>query len=634
MRRFPKRCSARPHFEQLEDRNLMSIFGVPWPTGSLTLSFEPDGTSINGTGSNLYSSLNRSMPTGAWQYQILEAFQTWAVQTNLNIGLVSDGGQANGVAGGPTGDPRFGDIRVGGLAQPTATGLIETSPFSVLNGTWAGDSIVNTSDAFSIGGTSSSYDLFSAYLHDAGIALGLGNSPNMSSAMYEEYEGTRTGLSDEDIGNIQALYGAPQADPNNNSLNQATPLNVGQGVQTSGDISTLQDTDFYQLNGLQAGSNVAIRLQTQGISLFDGQVSIFRNGHQIASMSPNSIDQNIKFMIPNVDGNSTYTIEVQSAVQNVFGMGSYQLVVKPATSADPTGDAALPVVDNHTNDRFSTATKLSSQPVATASGYNYSYSATLSPHDLDFYQIPSAQNRGSVMTVMVWTQSSTRVDPTATIYDASFNPVPAQILLNQKGEYVLQFTGDTSPTYYVEVQAANPGGGHATGAYYLGVQFNDNAVDLNTTPAYSMTAANDTTSAEIVVADTRLIYFADTVTGSTSTDAARMTIFNQKGKSLASVTASTGDTATVSLLLTPGTYYVGFGGGQTTGNALSNAGISFTLSTLIVSDPIDPDPGDPIGGEGGSSGTSSGGAGGSTTVPVSPFDIVPAPLPPLPPPMD
>ena len=633
MRRFPKRRASRPCFEQLEDRNVMSIFGVPWPTGNLSLSFEPDGTSINGTGSNLFSGLNASMPTGAWQYQILEAFQTWAVQTNLNIGLVPDGGQANGVPGGPTGDPRFGDIRIGGLVQPTATGLIETAPFSVLNGTWAGDSFVNTSDAFSIGGTSSSYDLFTAYLHDAGIALGLGNSPNMSSAMYEEYEGPRTGLSAEDIGNIQALYGAPLADPNNNSLSQATSLNIGQGIQTSGDISSLQDSDFYQLSGLQAGSSVAIRLQTQGISLFEGRITLFQNGRQIASMAPNSINQNIKFMIPWVDGNSTYTIEVQSGVQNVFGMGSYQLVVKPTSSADPTGDASLPVVDNHTNDSFSTATKLSSQPVATASGYDYSYTATLSTsHDLDFYQLRSSQadlNRGSVMTVMVWTQSSTRVDPTATIYDANFNPVPAQILLNQKGEYVLQVTGATSSTYYVEVQAANPNGGHATGAYYLGVQFGDNAVDLNTTPAHALTAANNTTDAEIVVADTRLIYFADTVTGSTSTDAARMTIFDQNGKSLASVSASTGNTLTVSLLLTPGIYYVGFGGGQTNGRALSNAGISFTLSTLIVSDPIDPDPGDPIGGEGGSSGTSSGGAGGST-VPVSPFDIVPAPLPPLP----
>src|ERR1700733_8555250 len=132
MRRSPTRRSSKLSVEQLEDRNLMSIFGVPWPTDNLTLSFEPDGTSINGTGSNLFSSLNTAMPTPTWQNQILQAFQTWAVETNLNIGLVSDSGAANGLPGGPTGSSQFGDIRIGGLAQPQATGLIETSPFSVL----------------------------------------------------------------------------------------------------------------------------------------------------------------------------------------------------------------------------------------------------------------------------------------------------------------------------------------------------------------------------------------------------------------------------------------------------------------------------------------------------------------------
>ena len=108
-------------------------------------------------------------------------------------------------------------------------------------------------------------------------------------------------------------------------------------------------------------------------------------------MAPYSYNQNIDFLLPNVDGNSTYTVEVQSAVQNVFGMGSYQLVVKPTSSADPTGDAAIPVVDYYTNNSFSTATVLSPQPVATASGYVYSYSATLSRNDVDFYQLPSSQ---------------------------------------------------------------------------------------------------------------------------------------------------------------------------------------------------------------------------------------------------
>ena len=188
------RRSKKLIVEPLESRNLLTIFGVPWPDASqLTLSFEPDGTSINGSGSNLFAHLNASMPSGVWQKEILKAFQTWAVESNANIGVVADSGAANGAVGGLTGDSKFGDIRIGGLTQPTAIGLVESSPFSVLSGTWAGDSIINTSDVFNVGGGSASYDLFTAYLQEAGHVFGIGNSDALSSVMYENYAGPRLG---------------------------------------------------------------------------------------------------------------------------------------------------------------------------------------------------------------------------------------------------------------------------------------------------------------------------------------------------------------------------------------------------------------------------------------------------------
>jgi len=290
--------------EQLEDRNLLSIFGVPWPDGShLTLSFEPDGTSINGAGSNLFSKFNSSMPTATWEKQILKAFQTWAVQSNLNIGMVADGGQPNGAAGGPSGDSRFGDIRVGGLAQPQATGLVETSPFSVLSGTWSGDSIINTAALFSAGGMSGTYDLFTAYLQEAGHVFGMDNSSDPTSVMFEQYQGVRPGLNADDVAGVQSLYGLRQPDQyegttGNDSLGAATSLYIGSGVQVGGDITTLQDADYYQLSGLQSGSSVSIRLQTQGVSLLQGRITLYKNGQAISSMAPSDINQNIKLMIP------------------------------------------------------------------------------------------------------------------------------------------------------------------------------------------------------------------------------------------------------------------------------------------------------------------------------------------------
>src|SRR5262249_30697856 len=86
--------------ELLEDRAVPATFGVPWTDPSrLTLSFAPDGTSIAGHTSSLIQTLNAQQPAAVWQQEILQAFQTWAVQANINIGLVNDGGQAFGIAG-------------------------------------------------------------------------------------------------------------------------------------------------------------------------------------------------------------------------------------------------------------------------------------------------------------------------------------------------------------------------------------------------------------------------------------------------------------------------------------------------------------------------------------------------------
>ena len=110
---------------------------------------------------------------------ILQAFQTWAVNANINIGLVSDGGQPLGVAGDPQHDPRFGDIRIG--AQPMDPGTLSISVPNdpLISSTLSGDVLINSQVNFNNG----SNNLFTALLHEAGHVLGIGDSSDPNSPM-------------------------------------------------------------------------------------------------------------------------------------------------------------------------------------------------------------------------------------------------------------------------------------------------------------------------------------------------------------------------------------------------------------------------------------------------------------------
>src|SRR5207244_12784610 len=94
------RCEAMPRsrrflVERLEDRCTPSTSGITWPDGRhLTLSFVPDGTQVAGTPSSLFRTLNAVASTSVWEREIVRAFQPWAADSNVTIGVVHEGGQA------------------------------------------------------------------------------------------------------------------------------------------------------------------------------------------------------------------------------------------------------------------------------------------------------------------------------------------------------------------------------------------------------------------------------------------------------------------------------------------------------------------------------------------------------------
>src|SRR5439155_12200504 len=128
----------------------------------LTLSFAPDSTLGGISASNLFQTLNAVAPTSTWEREILRAFQTWAVNGNINIAVVPDGGQPLGSAGAVQGDSRFGDIRI--AAAPGAVNspeIADANPFYWSGTTWSGDVLLNSSQPFGVGQQASFYDIFS-----------------------------------------------------------------------------------------------------------------------------------------------------------------------------------------------------------------------------------------------------------------------------------------------------------------------------------------------------------------------------------------------------------------------------------------------------------------------------------------
>ena len=228
--RRPQR-KRRYCLEPLESRNLLTTFGVPWADARhLTISFVPDGTQVDGQKSNLFATLNAVSDTAVWQAAILKAFQTWAANANVNVGVVPDDGEPLGTPGRTEGDSRFGDIRI--AARPMAASALSVSvphdPF--ISGTWAGDVLLNSTIDY----RNSQSDLFSVVLHEAGHVFGLDGSSDPNSVMYENANGVRSSLAASDVAAIEALYGQRSPDANegsngNDSFNTATHLQPSGG---------------------------------------------------------------------------------------------------------------------------------------------------------------------------------------------------------------------------------------------------------------------------------------------------------------------------------------------------------------------------------------------------------------------
>ncbi len=609
-----------PRLEGLEDRCLPALFGTPWPDAShLTLSFAPDGTQVAGQPSNLFARLDAQMPRAVWQGEVLRAFQSWAVNANINFSVVPDGGQPFGAPGQTQGDPRFGDIRI--AARPLSPSALAVSvpldPY--LSGTWAGDILINSSVSFN------SSKLFPVMLHEVGHILGLSESKDPHSIMYPRL-GTQRALSGGDVAALQRLYGPRQGDSwegphGNNTLataaNISAPLGTGSldggtPLVVFGDVTATSQRDFFSI---QVPANytdaITFQVQTTGLSLLAPSLTLYDgSGHVVGhAEAGGATGGTVSVQIGEANPSQTYYVRVSGARSDVFGVGRYALVasfdssnvisdaqlqaiVQGAPSRISEGDTenALrrPTQILFNNDGRRSSTFQTARALSPAAGYGallryVALGSLAAAGDVNFYRIqaPAAiTGQDTVLTVNVTSALINGTLPGVALFGAGQHLVPAQVVVNGNGTFTIQASGLTgTATYYLRV-AAPGGSAHPAGNYNLTALFGRQAAPLTRFTGGTLKSGGSDPY-RFFVALPQLFQLNLAATGTSGS--VRMELRDANGHLVQTLSASAGQTITGgTLLLVPGTYTVRFI------LAPGATALNYSLSGVVLSDPIGP----------------------------------------------
>jgi hypothetical protein len=538
-----------------------------------------------------------------WEREVLRAFQTWASVSNINIGVVADGGQPLGTTGAVQGDSRFGDVRVA-AAPLTDDALASASPFSWSGTTFAGDVLFNSTQTFRTSSTANAYDIYSIALHEAGHTLGLDHSDAAGSAMNEAYA-AHTGLSASDVAAIQQIYGARTPDANdaaggNDTPAKATPLTptgLFGRVTGDGDLSTLSDVDYYKFSTLSTLglTSVTVKLQAAGLSLVTPRVTVFDSAGRVvaqgASADPLNNDVSLKFQNGFLGG--TYTVKVEGLNDDVFGIGSYHLTVDTLNLTTPIpllNTLLAPVADGHLNDTLSAATNLSSLTTPkTDARFDATFRGVIEDRqDTDDYKIkapPAGSAAPTNVNVMVWGTDANPLSPRVRVYDASGAPVAFRVLGNDHGLFSVEVDNVTpGSTYYISVAAQTPNGVNATGNYFLGVDFNQFAQTTFDGVGAGTVDSTTTQTDSLKITDPGVLEFALAAAGSTAGDGVTMTVRDDLGRMILTLAA------TANQPLVTGTAYLAAGNYEVTYSyhGSATAPVQYKLFLLRLSEDVGP----------------------------------------------
>lgn len=406
-----KSSRTRPGLEGLEERLLLAtagydyaLSGYRWANPSqLTYSVAPDGVYWSHGENNLNRTLNPKLGYGTWQRQLALALATWQSVANVNIAQVPDSALSFGTPGKSQGDPRFGDIRVGGYnysAGRDTTTLAQTYFPPPQGSTEAGDLEINTNMNFSIGGAG--YDFFSVMLHETGHSLGLEHSQNPESIMYYRYQGVRTGPQAVDIAGMQSIYGPRTRDAyqsQGRGINWGSAIdvtaNLGTARQTTlGNVSltNIGDVEYFSVVAPNIpGATLQVVASATNMSLLSPKLSLFDASGRLlgASANPSAWSNTVSVNTSQVVPGQRYYAVVTGATSDAFAVGSYQFgvtftggtqshnpsspppqIVTPSVPIAPAPNGALPLGPDRfePNNSFAQPTRLGVVPKIVAVG--------------------------------------------------------------------------------------------------------------------------------------------------------------------------------------------------------------------------------------------------------------------------
>ena len=596
------RLRKRPcAIERLERRDLFAAQVAPWPEiDSLRISFVPDGTQVGDSRNELFRMLNSTLPNVDWQLEMLTAFQTWAIETNSNVGLVEDQGQPIGTIGFKQGDLRFGDVRLGAFPMEQDV-LAVANPYDpFIANTWVGDVFLNSSTDFLSNAKDQARSLLSVMLHEAGHVFGVGHSTDTKSPMYPYLQDPITALAADDIAKLQSISGPRESDRwegdlGNESIADATSLLLvgksGQRVaaELTADVSSSNDVDTYAFAVSQDTDFITVDLHASGKSLLMANVTVLNErGEQVASrVALDPRDNDLSLTIEDVEAGQRYFVQVRSANESVFGIGRYALEVAPHAVNDSTLPAktVLELID--------LPGFASEELMVTTPGYvehtYYELAGTLTnakaSQTFRFHSPILNEQLTNVFTIILTAETGSIDNLGLVVTDASGTQVPMTLISEQNGKLELQVVGVKADVDFLATVYAKDLS-KLEQVYELEVDFAHDGRQLQTLVTGSLSDTQTVYSSPLTIDVSGHYHFV--VSGSDWSDphesGLTMQVRDATGQTVASVDVVDGGSEWFDLFLNRGQYSVEF----SSPSRLADVSMLFQLAMESESSPIGP----------------------------------------------